>query len=203
VAWDETGEDTAEESSFTRRQRGLKIGLADCFDAVESALKLQEPDVIVSTRDFSALLEERRLQKAIVSVEGPRVGRWERVHPEGGPVRPRLSTAYEEPRNQIEKLVVQFWKTALGFQTIGIHDNFFEFGGHSLLAIQLVKKINDTFSTQVALRDFFDAPTVAQLALLITRKPSAEGDAKFLEAVLNEIEGLSDKEVESALRGQA
>jgi hypothetical protein len=71
------------------------------------------------------------------------------------------------------------------------------------LAIQLVKNINDTFSTQVALRDFFDAPTVAQLALLITRKPSAEGDAKFLEAVLNEIEGLSDKEVESALRGQA
>lgn len=202
VAWNETGEDTAEQSSFTRPQ-GLKMGVADCVDALERALMLQAPDVIVSTRDFNTLLQERRLQRAVCTLEAPTGARWERDNLGGGHVRPQLSTTYEEPRNEIEKLVMEFWKAALGFQTMGIHDNFFELGGHSLLAIQLVKKINDTFSAQVALRDFFDAPTVAQLALIIAGKPSAGGDAEFLEAVLNELEGLSDEQVESALRGQA
>jgi acyl carrier protein len=98
---------------------------------------------------------------------------------------------------------MESWKAALGFQTIGVRDNFFELGGHSLLAVQLVKRINETFSAELALRDFFDAPTIAQLAAVVAGEQSAVEDTELLESVLSEIESLSDEEVQSALRGHA
>ena len=71
---------------------------------------------------------------------------------------------YESPRNQVEEQLVQVWSTVLERQEIGIHDNFFDFGGHSLLAIKLLNNIQEVFEQQLSLSSLFQNPTIAQLA---------------------------------------
>jgi amino acid adenylation domain-containing protein len=81
------------------------------------------------------------------------------------PVTPvPMRTAWMAPRNEIERTLVDIWKALLGSDAVGIHDNFFEAGGHSLMATQLMSRIRERFGTAPRLQDFFEAPTVAEVA---------------------------------------
>jgi acyl carrier protein len=112
--------------------------------------------------------------------------------------RPDISTAYEPPRSDVEKLLVEIWKSALRFEDIGVNDNFFELGGHSLLALQLLKNMNETFSSRLALKDLFDTPTIAQLARKIS---GADADTdEDLEALLADIEGMPEEKLRAELQ---
>lgn len=80
---------------------------------------------------------------------------------------------YLAPRNEAEMHLVRLWEDILGIERIGVRDNFFNLGGHSLLAVQAISKIRDYFSIELPLQTLFDAPTVGQLAeLLSTNQPS-------------------------------
>ena len=72
--------------------------------------------------------------------------------------------AYVAPRTPIEELTASIWQQVLGLEQVGIHDNFFELGGHSLLATQVVSRLRQTFSVELALRTLFESPTVEALA---------------------------------------
>ncbi|NEE10096.1 hypothetical protein G3M58_27055, partial [Streptomyces sp. SID7499] len=61
----------------------------------------------------------------------------------------------------------------LGIDGIGVHDNFFDLGGESLLAMQLMARLRDRCGAELSLRRIFDAPTAAELALLIDRAAPA------------------------------
>ncbi len=73
------------------------------------------------------------------------------------------------PKNQVEAVVAELWKSVLGVPEAGIHDNFFERGGHSLLATQLVSRMREAFDVEVSLRGFFERPTIVCLAEEVTR----------------------------------
>jgi len=68
----------------------------------------------------------------------------------------------EEPRNEKEKIILAAWQQVLGFEDIGIHDNFFHLGGHSLKAISLVARLQKNFD--VTVNDIFQHQTIAELA---------------------------------------
>jgi len=68
------------------------------------------------------------------------------------------------PRNPAEELLAQLWTEVLGVAGCGIHDNFFESGGHSLRAVQLVSRVHQTFGVDLGVRALFEAPTIAGLA---------------------------------------
>ena len=76
------------------------------------------------------------------------------------------------PQNATEEAVFSIWNQCLGGTAGGIHTNFFAQGGHSLLAIQVLSRINDRFGGALTLADFFENPTVAGLARRIA--PSEE-----------------------------
>jgi amino acid adenylation domain-containing protein len=84
------------------------------------------------------------------------------------------------PRTQVENLVAQIWCEILGIDSIGVDDNFFERGGHSLLAAQVAAKMRAVFERPVALRDIFETPTVAGLAALAARTESEPEDLPAL-----------------------
>src|SRR5262249_22909117 len=80
--------------------------------------------------------------------------------------RPILQTAFVKPSTDAEKVVTQIWEELLGSSPIGVNDNFFELGGNSLMAIRLVSRLHDAFPLEIALRQVFEATTVARLSSL-------------------------------------
>ncbi|HXU46272.1 MAG TPA: condensation domain-containing protein, partial [Thermoanaerobaculia bacterium] len=72
--------------------------------------------------------------------------------------------AFAAPRTPSEELLAVLWSEVLGASRIGRHDDFFDLGGHSLRATQLVSRIRKAFRVELPLRDLFRAPTVALLA---------------------------------------
>ena len=79
--------------------------------------------------------------------------------------RPEFEQAYFPPSSTIEEMLFEIWREVLAIDKIGIHDNFFEVGGHSLLAVQLIVRINKQFQIEVPLRLLFEYPTIAGLSL--------------------------------------
>ncbi|MCW3055475.1 MAG: amino acid adenylation domain protein, partial [Chthonomonadales bacterium] len=91
--------------------------------------------------------------------------------PEGGMHRDRpLVTA----RDPLETQLVQIWEAVLGFAPIGIEDNFFEIGGHSLLAGRLFAAIAETRGKDLPLSSLLEAPTIRQQAELLRRTQSSK-----------------------------
>ncbi|WP_016952818.1 non-ribosomal peptide synthetase [Anabaena sp. PCC 7108] len=77
------------------------------------------------------------------------------------------STEYTTPADNLELQLTKIWENVLGVQPIGLNDNFFDVGGHSLLAVKLFAQIEKTFGKNIALTILFQAPTIRQLANML------------------------------------
>ena len=117
--------------------------------------------------------------------------------------RSELEESYVAPRTPVEELLAQIWVKLLKVDKVGIHDNFFDLGGHSLKATQVMSRVREAFQVDVPLRHLFEAPTVAELALKID--PEASGSSKIEEFArsLSEVESLSEEEIERQLAGES
>jgi acyl carrier protein len=208
-AWTEAAEENPDSGSFLSQQleeKRQRFGMAqsECITALQRALSLSLPNVIVSTRDFNALMEQQHLFttdffQQQIGDSAPSNGNGTGTGASHG--RPDVSTSYTAPRNEVETLLVELWQGTFRIQEIGVADNFFELGGHSLLAVQLLKNMNQTFSSKITLKDLFDGPTIAQLAAKISGTPADSNDEAELEALLAEIEGMSADDLRAELNG--
>lgn len=88
------------------------------------------------------------------------------------------------PRNDLEEALVGIVAELLGLDVVGIDENFFLLGGHSLLGAQMIARIEDRFGVEVPLRDLFEKPTVAEMAQEVER------------LIVAELEAMSDEEAE-------
>lgn len=113
--------------------------------------------------------------------------------------RPQLSNAYVAPTNETEQTICRIWQQLLGIEAIGIHDNFFDLGGHSLLGTQVITRLRDAFQVDLSLRVLFEEPTVACLALLIIQKKAEQLDDELLLQALEDLENLSDEAAQALL----
>jgi acyl carrier protein len=82
-----------------------------------------------------------------------------------------------DPPTPIQRRVIEILTALLGHDKIGLEDDFFLLGGHSLLGAQLIARLREAFRVQLALRTVFDAPTVMALAEEIERLAAKRGDA--------------------------
>jgi acyl carrier protein len=114
-----------------------------------------------------------------------------------------LTLIFVEPRTLTEKTLAKIWAEVLEIEQVGIHDNFFfNLGGNSLLATQVMSRIRETFQVELPLRHFFETPTVAHLAVTIAEKLALDSDSEMLAQALAELEHLSEDEVQAILASQ-
>jgi len=73
------------------------------------------------------------------------------------------------PRSAVERQLASIWAEVLGVERVGIHDNFFERGGHSLSAMRVMSRVHRAFDVDLPVRALFESPTVAGLAEVVDR----------------------------------
>ncbi|HEX7332372.1 MAG TPA: MupA/Atu3671 family FMN-dependent luciferase-like monooxygenase [Pyrinomonadaceae bacterium] len=109
--------------------------------------------------------------------------------PEPQDARPAVE--FVAPRTSTESELATLWSEILGSNRVGVHDNFFDSGGHSLTATQLVTRIRRNFAVELSLRDFLKYPTIAGLAELIEESILSKASDEKLFALVEMLESQS------------
>ncbi|MFD0633819.1 amino acid adenylation domain-containing protein [Catenulispora yoronensis] len=78
------------------------------------------------------------------------------------------------PRDEIERTVADIWAQALGVESVGVHDNFFDLGGHSLMVTQLINRLDQGLGIRLSIREVYEAPTVAEMKTALVERVAAE-----------------------------
>jgi amino acid adenylation domain-containing protein len=117
--------------------------------------------------------------------------------------RRNLKNAYVAPGTPLQRILAQTWRQVLKVPSetqIGINDNFFALGGDSILAMQAVARLRDKLRTDVQLRSFFAAPTIAGLSKLLSEDP--QNGARLCKAaeLLEQIEQMSESQMQTMLK---
>ncbi|HEX6097852.1 MAG TPA: beta-ketoacyl synthase N-terminal-like domain-containing protein [Thermoanaerobaculia bacterium] len=104
-------------------------------------------------------------------------------------VRPFERGPVDAPRTEIEQRIAAIWEELLGVRPVGIHDDFFALGGHSLVAVQIVARIRAAYPVALPLERLIGATTVAALARLVD------------DALLELVAGLAEEDIAQLLEG--
>lgn len=96
-------------------------------------------------------------------------------------MNPTQETTYTAPRSGLERKIAEIWKEALGLDQVGVYDNFFDLGGHSLLMIRLHGKLTETVSADLSLMDLFRFPTISALVEFLSREEPAAPSFEKIE----------------------
>ena len=116
--------------------------------------------------------------------------------------RPDLAVAMVAPSNAIERDLCQIWSQLLGIAPVGIDDNFFDLGGHSLFVARMMTQVEETFAIKLALSDLFSAPTVAGLAqaIVTARQPQLAVQLNLADSVADlELQILADAQLDPSI----
>ncbi|MFF7457091.1 SDR family NAD(P)-dependent oxidoreductase [Kitasatospora sp. NPDC008115] len=199
----------------------LGAGFTEADGRAAFARMLAQPGLpahlVVTPQDFDALRGlARSVTPALLARELEQL-----APPAGSHPRPDLATPFVAPATEQEEAVAALWREVLGVEEVGVDDDFFALGGHSLAAVQINTRIQGRFGTELDLRDFFHSPTVAHTVRLLSG--SGGGDTgEAIEALsrdtdagldglggldgpdgpdgLEDLDGLSDDEVEARLQ---
>ncbi|UCH95165.1 MAG: SDR family NAD(P)-dependent oxidoreductase, partial [Candidatus Aminicenantes bacterium] len=142
----------------------LKNGIlpTEGIDAFSRILGRSHSQVVVSTADLLTRIRERevsaveRLSQARENTGTPTLS------------RPEMNTPYVAPTTGTEEMLAETWKELLGIKEVGILDDFFELGGDSLKALSVGGRIHKASNVNVPLAEFFNRPTIKQMAQYIT-----------------------------------
>ncbi|HYR12096.1 MAG TPA: thioester reductase domain-containing protein, partial [Longimicrobium sp.] len=127
-----------------------------------------------AARLLPLLLSGRLGGQLVVAIAGPA----SRPAAESDEEAPRAaSDGYVPPRSEAERKLAAVWSELLGVERVGMDDDFFELGGHSLMLAQMTRRLRGVFSARLAVRDLFEASTIAALAALIEAREGAGGGA--------------------------
>ncbi|HEY0738301.1 MAG TPA: SDR family NAD(P)-dependent oxidoreductase [Herpetosiphonaceae bacterium] len=154
------------------------------------------PQVIISTRDLPVRIRTLHDMTRSMLVEAQEQAR--AIANRAGHARPALANAYVAPRNQFEENVAAVWQQVLGLEQVGVHDSFFDLGGHSLLITQLTNKLHRVYDVELSIRTLFDSPTVAGMAQVI-EQAYAEKAANSEKPIKELVRATSGTERQSLL----
>ncbi len=89
-------------------------------------------------------------------------------------LRPMLTAAYEAPGSELERAIATIWQAVLHLENVGINENFFDLGGHSLLMVQVHSKLRAVLQRDLSIVEMFQNPTIKSLVQYLSQKPEAQ-----------------------------
>jgi len=116
--------------------------------------------------------------------------------------RPALDQPHVPPTNGVEEKLSRIWAEVLSIDEVGLHDNFFDLGGHSLSAFRVITGVIQTFQLELPVKALFEAPTVAEMAKIIGRNQAKRAGTEELAQMLRAVEALSEEEAQRGLAGE-
>jgi acyl-coenzyme A synthetase/AMP-(fatty) acid ligase/acyl carrier protein len=147
------------------------------------------PTVTGLRRELERTLPDYMIPSTFVFLDAlPRskVGKVDRqALPAPGRSRPNLAAAYVAPCSPIEETLAGIWAELLELECVGVHDDFFELGGDSILVMQVLSRMREKLEVELSLQQFFKTPTIAGLAR------SVEEARKGARAGVGEIKPIS------------
>lgn len=166
------------------QQKHLEKGLtsAEGVAVFDRTLALALPQSIISTSDL-----EHRINHSITLSQMAEKASQSKI---GLHKRPNITTPFVPASNWVEETLISIWQDILGIDQIGIEDNFFDLGGHSLTAIQIVSRIDRALSIKIGVDLIFKEPTIFSIASHILQKKAEEMDPEQLAALLAEEEDM-------------
>jgi phthiocerol/phenolphthiocerol synthesis type-I polyketide synthase E len=123
------------------------------------ARDLAVPQIVSTARDLHALIAQ------VSAVDRSAILAAAAAPQAAAHARPNLPTPYAAPETEIERRMADIWQATLGIEQVGIHDNFFDLGGDSILGIQLLARANEV-GLQLSPDQLFEHQTIAELAKL-------------------------------------
>ena len=177
-AWEAglSGYDRELQNFFKRNRQRFGMHFDEGFEALTRILAHPLPQVIVSPQHFPSLVE----LSVAFTIATIAQQTWQSGTSRSAHARPSLVNAYVAPDNEVQQAIASLWEEFLGIEGIGIHDNFFALGGHSLVGTQLISRIRQQFGINLPMAALFESPTIAELALMVEL------------ALIEEIEQLDD-----------
>ena len=148
--------------------------------ASEAAFWMNEDEALEAFDRILNILPRGRLIVASADLD-TRYNKWVRPQalvlstlPEHQQLRPELGSDFAQATTQIEQALCEIWCELLGYETIGIHDDFFELGGDSMLGIRLIGSVVQRLGHRLPLTVFLEHPTIHQMAQAVERKVQGE-----------------------------
>ena len=157
VAWDtwETSLEELEGSAIGASMRAHTLSRTDALAAFDAVVRGGSGAYVIAAGGL-----DHRLDPAPAA--GTSTAAPQERHP-----RPDLPQPYVEPVSRVERDLSEVWADVLGVEPVGTRDNFFDLGGNSLLALQMLTLVTSRFGATIAAVELFEAPTVAALATRI------------------------------------
>jgi acyl transferase domain-containing protein/acyl carrier protein len=181
------------QAQFAETREAYGVKLDEGVELFRQLVSGSQPQVIVSTQDFQALIDEQQrtlgvslLDQLQTSVTVTRT-------------RTEADGDYVSPQNEVEAAMAALWEELFGLQRLSVDDNFFELGGNSLLGIQLIARVRKDFQVELPLNTLFESPTAAGLSAAIAETRLREKETEEIERLLREIESLSPAELQATL----
>jgi NAD(P)-dependent dehydrogenase (short-subunit alcohol dehydrogenase family) len=166
-AWREAGmavEARVPKELAQAREQALAKGLtsAEGIEVFRRCLSAALPQVLISTGGWPQRGDDERIDQVEAALTPAAPGSDVPLN-----ARPNLDVPFEPPTDDIEQQICAAWREILGMDRIGIHDNFFALGGHSLHAIHLMARLNAEFGTSVPVARLYEGLTPAFVAGLV------------------------------------
>jgi len=110
--------------------------------------------------------------------------------------RPELDAGFVAPETSVEKLLAKIWTEVLSIDQIGVHDNFFDLGGHSLTATRVISQVIKQLRLQLPLQSLFQSPTVAEMAAIVAQNQANRASDAELTRMLQEVEAMTEDQAQ-------
>ncbi len=115
---------------------------------------------------------------------------------------PELSSSQVAPQTILQQVLSTVWAESLGIEKIGIRDDFFELGGASVVATQIVSRLRQMFQMELPAVLMFEAPTVEKFARYMIEHEARPGLTEKTATLLKQIEGMTEDQVARSLSSE-